>query len=855
MQAILEKRRLAWVVGVAVAWAIACAAEGAPPAPGAAHAAAAGTSVVVDLDAEWKRQFDDLARQVAEREWFVQIADQVVRRDALILPADRDPADVVVRRTEALLEDIRRLGPKYSLEEAARELKKLAARVRQSDPGRAEERYPLFAELCRVRREICLANPLLDFSDILFITRHGTLGRHACKQYAGSRAKPGGGLYVLHDAFGPRPLLRDLLAGSVVTGGRLKGKPLEPGAFVSLALDYDAKTIYFAYTEGTGRGWDKQSLQWAPQSCFHIFRAGVDGSGLRQLTDGPWNDCEPWPLPNGRVAFVSERRGGVGRCHYDPLHTHTLHSMNPDGSDMVCLSYHETDEWNPSVTHDGRIVYTRWDYVDRGDCIAHHPWITTPDGRDARAIHGNYPQSTTKRPFMEAFVRAIPGSGKFVAVACAHHDASLGSLVLLDPRLPDDDAMSQVRRITPEARFPESECYALDDNIFSTPWPLSEDYYLAAYAQPEYKQVGNSRRQAEGHGIYLVDSFGNRELIYHDAELRCWNPIPLEARPCPPVLPHQTAVGLPPSGVGGERRPRPATNADDAVGAVAVVNVYSGLKPWPAGTKIKALRIVQVFPKPKSTPNRAYPAIGRAGQALARGVLGTVPVEADGSAHFFMPPGKAVYFQALDEKGLAVQSMMSDVYVHPGERLVCQGCHEPRSAAPRSPGNVPAALRRPPSRIEPDVEGSWPLTFPRLVQPVLDRKCVECHRKSKGAIPLTATAGDAATQSQWPAAFVKSYQALATSGGKPRGWSPAFVALQERSLGWHPTGARSTPGQVGARASGLWRLLEKGHHDVQLSADERHRIALWLDCGCNFFGAYHDLEAQARGERIEPEVQ
>jgi hypothetical protein len=835
---------------VSMGAALALAALLSPPAAERAVSAAAadaGTPAEVDLNAEWRRQFDDLTRQFAERDWYARIAGEVVRRDALILPADRDAVDVVARRTAALLEDIQRLGPRHALDRAAAERRKLSARAKETEPRDRESRYQLFVEVCRLRRQIALANPLLDVGNIVFVTRHGTTYRHMCDQFFGMNARPGGSLFVLQDAFGRQPRLRDLLAGAVVESGRLKGQALKPGALISLALSYDAKTIYFAYTERQGRKWD-------PQACFHLFRIASDGGGLAQLTDGPWNDFDPCPLPNGRVAFISERRKGVGRCHGRPVPTYTLHSMNPDGGDIVCLSYHETNEWNPSVMHDGRIVYSRWDYVDRDACIAHHPWITTPDGRDARAIHGNYPSRTVKRPFMEAYVRAVPGSEKFIAVACAHHDESLGSLVLVDPRVPDDDAMSQVQRITPEARFPESECYARDDNLFSTAWPLSEDYYLAVYAQPEYKQIGDSKRQADRHGIYLVDSFGNRELIYRDAGLRCWNPIPLGARPCPPRLPHRTAVGLPPSPGSDPRADRPEAKALEAVGTVSVVNVYDGLKPWPPGTQIKALRIVQIFPKPMSAPSLGFPAIGRADQALARGVLGTVPVEADGSAHFLLPAGKAVYFQALDDNGLAVQSMMSDVYVHPGERLTCQGCHERRLNAPRNPGGVPAALQRPPSRIEPDVDGSWPLAFPRLVQPVLDRKCVACHLKSKGAPPLTA-AGDAAQQSQWPAAFVKAWQAKATSGGKPRGWSPAFVALQERSLGWHPTGPRSTPGQVGARASGLWKLLEKGHHDVQLSADERHRIALWLDCGCNFYGAYHDLEAQARGERVKPEVQ
>jgi hypothetical protein len=309
-----------------------------------------------------------------------------------------------------------------------------------------------------------------------------------------------------------------------------------------------------------------------------------------------------------------------------------------------------------------------------------------------------------------------------------------------------------------------------------------------------------------------------------------------------------TAVGLPPSHV-GQDKPAPAAAPSEPSGTVALVNVYDGLKPWPAGTKIKALRIVQIFPKPVSAYDRHRPAIGRGNQALARGVLGTVPIEADGSAHFLLPAGKPVYFQALDEQGLAVQSMMSATYVHPGERLLCQGCHERRLHAPPVDRELPLAMRRAPSRIEPDVDGSWPLSFPRLVQPVLDRKCVDCHRKSKGVLPLTASAADE-DRSTWPAEFNKQYDDLMAK----RGWSPAFAALAPR-WGWSANGPRSTPGQVGARASALWRLLEQGHHDVKLSPEERRRIALWLDCGSNFFGAYHNTEGQARGELVVPDLQ
>ena len=291
--------RPAWVVGFAIAWPLTCAAKGAPPAPGAAHAAAAGTPVTVDLDAEWRRQYDDLARQFAERDWFAGIADQVLRRDALVLPADRDPTDVVVRRTEALLEDIRRLGPKGSLDEAARELKKLAARVGQSDPGRAEERYQLFAELCRVRRKIALANPLLDFDDILFVTRHGTTARHMCDQFFGMTGLP--------------PSLGSGKAGPLpgVNAGEAHGG-------VALVKVYDGLKPWPAGTTIKALRIVQylSETRQRPESGLPRDRPRRSGAGTRRPGDGPGRAGRQRPLPHAAWqggVLPGPRQTGSGR--------------------------------------------------------------------------------------------------------------------------------------------------------------------------------------------------------------------------------------------------------------------------------------------------------------------------------------------------------------------------------------------------------------------------------------------------------------------------------------------------------------------------------------------------------------
>ena len=207
------------------------------------------------------------------------------------------------------------------------------------------------------------------------------------------------------------------------------------------------------------------ALQYFQQPGLHqvqVFKADLDpetgaARNLKQLTFGRNNDFDPCFLPSGRIVFISDRIGGNQRCGTRLCSTYTLHAMMPDGSDVMPLSYHDTNEWHPSVDNNGMIIYSRWDYVDRDSDIAHHIWHCFPDGRDPRSYHGNWPEMREMRPWMELANRAIPNSHKYVGVSTPHHGQNYGSLVLIDLMEKDDKAMSQLKRITPEALFPESE--------------------------------------------------------------------------------------------------------------------------------------------------------------------------------------------------------------------------------------------------------------------------------------------------------------------------------------------------------------------------------------------------------------
>ncbi|MHC4636380.1 MAG: HzsA-related protein [Planctomycetota bacterium] len=785
--------------------------------------------VIQTPENEIQLQYEILRRDINRRELILRHADQTFDRQSLILESDRDPADVILRRTKALIEDLVQMPKAPDLSNHKMQLHNLQAQAVCLSLEQTEARYGLFERAYKLRRKIAFSNPLLNFDKILFLKRERATFNHMCDQYYAINALPGGGLFILSDPFGENPQAVNILADSVVQRGRLKGQKLSSGSFVSPDLSYDGKTVIFAYVECDGdmahrNHTDASKGHWNRGRCYHIFKANIDGTGLEQLTDGTWNDFDPCWLPNGRVAFITERRGGYLRCGRT-CPTYTLYDMKPDGADIRCLSPHETNEWHPSVTNDGMIVYTRWDYVDRHGCTAHLPWFTTPDGRDARAAHGNFAPREL-RADMELDVRAIPASRKFVATGAPHHGQAFGSLVIFDPHIEDDDAMAPVKRLTPEIDFPETQGGA---QVYGTAWPLSEKYYLCVYDAMMRPGVG---KQGEKHlrgryGIYLVDIFGNKELIYRDPEIACQNPIPLRPTATPPVLPDKSLR---------------VAEGEAAEGTLALVNVYDTLTPWAEEIRIKALRIYQIIPM--SVPSGAPPhemslREPTAGDSvvLARYVLGTVPVEKDGSAHFTVPARKELFFQALDEKGLAVQSMRSATYVQPGERLVCQGCHEPRHRAPQSLERIPLAMRREPSKLKPDVDGTNPFSYPRLVQPVLDKNCVKCHAEHPEKAPRLDRELIVKGRQRWYA----SYHSLAPKY--------AFWSYGHRH--------RTIPGKFGANASKLYQMLKKGHHDVKLSDEEMHRITVWLDSCSIFYGVYEKEGgiAQLEGKVVFPTLE
>lgn len=736
----------------------------------------------------------------------------VFDEQSLLLTTDKTPLDVQLRRTRALLANLVNMAGAPDLRAIEKTVSDIAAQAATfQKAGEVAELQALYNQLRAVTRKAALSNPLLAFDDLLFLGYMKPGGpRHMVDQYVGWNARPGGGIFILRN-FKSNPSIVDVLAKSVVEDGRFKGKGLSGGAFLRPDLSFDARRIAFAWN----------NIQ---DKCYHIFTVNVDGSKLTQLTDGEvnfnglgfmessQNDFDPTWLPNGRIAFISDRRGGYLRCSgARPLMTYALHSMKDDGSDLIPISYHETNEWNPSVDRDGKIVYTRWDYVDRDDCIAHHIWTCYPDGRDPRAPHGNYPvplsYADEKKPDGRRFrpngewnIRAVPNSTRYIATASGHHVHSFGELIMIDTNIADDNKMSQIKGITTS-----QSTWADRGGDYAGAWPLSEDYYLCTYRE----------------NIILLDRFGNKELICPAIAMpakvdRVMHPIPLTPRPVPPIIPTATHQGQ-----------RAKAGAPPAT--ISVMNVNDGDMPLPKGTKVKWLRIIQIIPQITPVMNR--PQMGYGSESLARMPLGIVPVEADGSVYFKAPAAKGLYFQLLNERGLAVRSMRSATYVHPGESLYCVGCHEPQNSSPEIRKSVPTALRRAASELQQEVDdGAVPFNWHRLAKPVLEAKCAACHaQKGKGP--------DMTYPSLLKYAFYYPF--------KNKGYVNGEVKA---------SGSRAVPGKFGAMASPLLKYLDKSHYDVALTAGEFRRITLWLDCNANELGAYTQVAEQRRGEIVWPKL-
>jgi len=683
--------------------------------------------------------------------------------------------------------------------EMAKELealeKRLAASVAVVSGSAAVEE--LFGAAAALRRRIIFSHPLVDFDRILFTKRPPPL-----------LCAPGDNYYAINNGIGPGLTILSDWKGENPTETSLIKDRLPPGCMMHPDISFDGKRVVFAYCDHTPRREERQ---------FFLYEAKLDATALRQLTGGPHDrreglqgrmtvvteDYDPCYLPDGGIAFISTRNQGGVRCHWGGRYcpTYLLYRCDSDGSHIRQLSFGEANEWDPVVMPDGQILWTRWDYVNRPVLPTMGLWTIRPDGTAPAHYFGNY----TSNPMKICQARPIPGSSKIVATTAAHHAMQAGALILIDRRTAED-GLEAITKLTPEATFPESE--PTTPVAFSTPCPLSENLFLAAYSPYALPASMGHKPRRNAFGIYLVDSLGGRELIYRDEEISCFAPMPVRPRSKPLLGPSsvKTAADTP------------------AKGMFYIQDVNQNTQPIKPGT-IKSIRVNEMLLQ----PTQRSPRNGVVTFEILKRVIGTVPVEADGSAVFEAPAGVPIQFQALDENGMAVLTMRTITQLQPGEFASCVGCHEPRTSTPvvwpSKPPREPRVLTPPEG---PQYEGG--LSFAKTVQPVLDRYCIDCHGldlKEKSKISLLGTTAapgnlDRTLQSMHAS---QAYHALARA--------PYIKIAQYGQESWY-----SVPKDYFAHAGTLVPMLLKGHKKVQLDRSSLQRIIDWADLNAQCFGTY-----------------
>ena len=664
-----------------------------------------------------------------------------------------------------------------------------------------ETRQSLLRDVRWLARGIALTN-LKRTSDEIILVKRFTQQAYpdVCLNHMPWVSRPGGDICVA-TLKGPDEAceVRNLLDGA-----------LGPGHVHGMDLWWDADRVVFGYamakSDEPPAGWLNRNTSYElrrNEEPTHIFEIGTDSSGLRQLTSGEWSDLDPTYLADGQIAFVSERCECSLQCNeYNKDETScNLYAMTSDGDRIRRLSVTKDGDYLPHSLDDGTIAYTRWEYQERSWAHVQSVWTIRPDGTGADALYKQHMND----PWALEDMRSIPGSKKLVAIATGHHTLAAGPVVIIDPHQGMNDPAG-IRIVTPGVDPPEGGMTGTPvasggvpgrGGFYMTPWALSEKSFLVSYTYgPETDPAG--------YAIYLIDTYGTKELIYRDPEISCSVPIPLRRRQQPPILADATDPSVPHA---------TCMVANAAYGVQGVVP-----------ESVKYIRISQRLQWPYTNEfggERYEPDVKRVmvNWTPAR-VIGEVPVEADGSAHFIVPVDTPVYFQLLDENHMELRRMRSFISFQPGENRGCVGCHETRGEAPPviDDHRFPLALLRDPSVPKPPPWGDAPISFLRDVQPVFDRHCTGCHGGLKPAGDLDFSAGLTASNN-------RAYDTILTAG-----------LVSRSNVG---DDAKITPPLAfGSHRSKLVEVLRGGpcSSRASLSDEDWLRLVTWIDAN----GPYHD---------------
>ena len=628
-------------------------------------------------------------------------------------------------------------------------------------------------ELSRLQRDVLLTG----VDRLVVIKRHEIVASHVYTyHYEGFKA--GGGLYV-------------------VSVGDDGAEPVElvatpKGQILDCDLSYDGKVVLFSWRQNESQG-------------YHLWTIDVDGGNLRQVSKGPWHDYNGCWLPDGGIAFLSSRIAQFAYCWHAPVGI--VHRMEADGSNVQLLSANYLNDFTPYPLDDGRIIYSRWEYVDKPAIPIQSLWTVNPDGTSLSGYFGNGVLSPGT--FMEA--RSIPGSSKIICTMTGHNGPTRGAIGIID-RSKGMNVQAAIWNITPDVPVPDVDKgngNTGGSKLYSCPLPLDDRRFLVSAKGPVLVRTYDGGCQS-----VALEAPGNG-MQYFNAQ-------PVRVRVRPPVV--NSGLGL----------------ADDrgTDAAVYLQDVYNGLEPHVKRGEIKRIRVVREMEKTvRIDPSlRAFgfqfPVISCGATYAGKTVLGEVPVEEDGSAYFRVPARMPIYFQAIDEHGRALQRMRSFTHLMPGEVQGCGGCHEPRRHAPslmkaKSNNAEPLELEEP----EWGVRG---FDYSRIVQPVLDKYCIRCHNPVDAPKKIDLSGGKTDY-------FNVSYDVLAREGQGRKGsryvsWIPTYNGHEQNIL-------EVTPKAWGSPQSRLAEVVLSGHPDgegnkrFEMDEISRRRILAWIDLNVPYYGS------------------
>ncbi len=757
---------------------------------------------------------DRLAHEAALRSpWIAKLVlaegDKPPREEVLNLSPDR--LREMLQRTSAMIGDLRGLencdaGQLDSQAKASRQIAADLEKVLALPEGQPkwEAFCQLYLETSRQQRRVALSNPLLDFDRLLLVKRSVGSPRLGLPQNWQSNC-------VL-----PTKGFDDEISvlSSVRSGETLSTvyRPSGPHFVGDVDLHFNGDRMLFSSVSENG--------------TWQVYEVGIDGTGLRQVTP-PLPDVHNYDacyLPDGAIVFSSTASMAAVPCVNGSTRVANFYRLEPDGA-IRQLCFDQEHNWCPTMLESGRILYLRWEYTDTPHSHDRVLFSMNPDGTGQMEFYG----SNSYWPNSLFYARPIPGKpSMFVGVVGGHHGVPrMGELVLFDVGHGRRESSGTVQRIPGDRKpvrsvtDPRYESSLIQDQLvdgswpkFLHPYPLSEKYFLTA-CQPTPKSLW---------GVYLADVFGNLTLIKEMPGFALLEPLPLRPTTPPPVIP-----------------PKVDLNRKDAVVYLSDIYAGDGLKGIPRGT-VKKLRLISyhyLFPGMGGPQG----VVGMEGPWDIKRIVGTVPVEKDGSAVFRIPANTPIAVQPLDHDGKALQLMRSWFTGMPGEVLSCVGCHENQSSTP--PAQYALASNRKPAEIEPWHGPARGFSFEREVQPVLDKHCVSCHDGQLASD--RATAFDLRGLEQ-----ITDYTSVYHYGAHDAGhFSTSYVALHRfvRRPGLESDYHLLMPMEFHADTTQLVQLLKKGHYGVELDREAWDRLVTWIDLNAPYHGTWTEI---AGAERVAP---